>query len=129
MTHVLVATDGSEQSLKAARYLRDLFGDATIQKVSVIAVVRPLAAVPFASDFGMNFPIALDRDSEVGDQYRILGLPTTYFIGRDGVIRSLYIGQFESEERGTNVQSAIEGSELEARIQEILGSGSTGAAQ
>ena len=52
MTHVLVATDGSEQSLKAARYLRDLFGDASIRKVSVIAVVRPLAAVPFASDFG-----------------------------------------------------------------------------
>jgi nucleotide-binding universal stress UspA family protein len=52
MTHVLVATDGSEQSLKAARYLRDLFGDATVRKVSVIAVVRPLAAVPFATDFG-----------------------------------------------------------------------------
>ena len=51
MTHVLVATDGSEQSLKAARYLRDLFGTAP-EKISVIAVVRPLAAVPFASDFG-----------------------------------------------------------------------------
>ena len=51
MTHVLVATDGSEQSLKAARYLRTLFG-GSLEKVSVIAVVRPLAAVPFASDFG-----------------------------------------------------------------------------
>lgn len=51
MTHVLVATDGSEQSLKAARYLRDLFGTAP-ERISVIAVVRPLAAVPFASDFG-----------------------------------------------------------------------------
>ena len=51
MTHVLVATDGSEQSLKAARYLRDLFGTAP-EKITVIAVVRPLAAVPFASDFG-----------------------------------------------------------------------------
>ena len=52
MTHVLVATDGSEQSLKAARYLRDLLDPASVEKVSVIAVVRPLAAVPFASDFG-----------------------------------------------------------------------------
>ena len=51
MTHVLVATDGSEQSLKAARYLRTLFG-ASLERVTVIAVVRPLAAVPFASDFG-----------------------------------------------------------------------------
>jgi nucleotide-binding universal stress UspA family protein len=52
MTHVLVATDGSEQSLKAARYLRDLLAPASVEKVSVLAVVRPLAAVPFASDFG-----------------------------------------------------------------------------
>ena len=52
MTHVLVATDGSEQSLKAARYLRNLLDPASVEKVSVIAVVRPLAAVPFASDFG-----------------------------------------------------------------------------
>lgn len=51
-THVLVATDGSEQSLKAARYLRDLLDPASVEKITVIAVVRPLAAVPFASDFG-----------------------------------------------------------------------------
>ena len=52
MTHILMATDGSEQSLKAVRYLRDLLKDAAPERVTVIAVVRPLAAVPFASDFG-----------------------------------------------------------------------------
>ncbi len=52
MTHVLIATDGSEQSLKAARYLRSLLDPASLERISVIAVVRPLAAVPFASDFG-----------------------------------------------------------------------------
>ncbi len=52
MTHVLITTDGSEQSLKAARYLRSLLDPASLERVSVLAVVRPLAAVPFASDFG-----------------------------------------------------------------------------
>ena len=52
MTHVLIATDGSEQSLKAARYLHSLLDPASLERVSVLAVVRPLAAVPFASDFG-----------------------------------------------------------------------------
>jgi nucleotide-binding universal stress UspA family protein len=52
MTHVLIATDGSEQSLKAARYLHSLLNPASLERVSVLAVVRPLAAVPFASDFG-----------------------------------------------------------------------------
>ena len=63
---MLVATDGSEQSLKAARYLRDLFGDAPIQKVSVIAVVRPLAAVPFATDFGEEEHAAQQADTDPG---------------------------------------------------------------
>jgi len=66
MTHVLVATDGSEQSLKAARYLRDLFGEGAPEKISVIAVVRPLAAVPFASDFGEEEHAAQQADVDPG---------------------------------------------------------------
>lgn len=50
--HVLIATDGSQQSLKAARLLGTLVNPAALTRVSVVAVVRPLAAVPFASDFG-----------------------------------------------------------------------------
>ncbi len=48
--HVLIATDGSKQSLAAARYLRSFTDPASVGKVSVLAVVRPLAAVPFATD-------------------------------------------------------------------------------
>lgn len=48
--HVLVATDGSKQSLDAAKYLRGLVDPATVTKVGVVAVVSPLAAVPFATE-------------------------------------------------------------------------------
>lgn len=49
--HVLIATDGSKQSLEAAHFLGTLVNPATISRITVVAVVRPLAAVPFASDF------------------------------------------------------------------------------
>ena len=61
MTHVLVATDGSGTSLKAARYVVTLLG-AALEKVSVVAVIRPLAAVPFASDFGEEDQVAREQD-------------------------------------------------------------------
>lgn len=48
--HVLVATDGSKQSLDAAKYLRGLVDPATVTKVGVVAVISPLAAVPFATE-------------------------------------------------------------------------------
>lgn len=67
-THVLVATDGSGQSLKAARYVRSLLG-ASLERVSVVAVVRPLAAVPFASDFGEEEHAARD-EARTGISFR-----------------------------------------------------------
>jgi nucleotide-binding universal stress UspA family protein len=48
--HVIVATDGSKQSLTAAKYLRKLVDPDRITDVSVVAVVRPLAAVGFADE-------------------------------------------------------------------------------
>ena len=46
--HVIVATDGSKQSLAAARHLKSFADPTKITDVSVIAVIRPLAAVSFA---------------------------------------------------------------------------------
>lgn len=74
----------------------------------------------FAEDYGMEFPIVIDRDGEMKDRYRALGLPTTYFIDRDGVVRSVFRGPFVEERDGTDVQDAIGESELEQRIAEIL---------
>ena len=50
--HVLVATDGSRQSRDAARFLRKTTDPKTVTKIAVVAVVSPLAAVPFATDTG-----------------------------------------------------------------------------
>jgi peroxiredoxin len=81
-------------------------------------------ARPYAEDFGMQFPIAIDVDGEVGDEYRLLGLPMTYFIDSDGVIRSVFTGPFQAQERDREVRGAIEQSDLEQRISLILSSGS-----
>lgn len=75
---------------------------------------------PYAEDFGMEFPILIDRDGEVGDDYRLLGLPQTYFVDRDGVIQSMFIGPLLDNRDGTDVQDAISQSELDQRITEIL---------
>lgn len=48
--HVIVATDGSKQSLAAARHLKSFADPAAITDVTVVAVVRPLAAVAFADE-------------------------------------------------------------------------------
>lgn len=48
--HVIVTTDGSRQSLTAARTFKGFADPAKITDVSVVAVVRPLSSVPFADE-------------------------------------------------------------------------------
>ncbi len=48
--HVVVATDGSPQSLAAARHLTSFADPAKISGISVVAVIRPLASVAFADE-------------------------------------------------------------------------------
>ncbi len=46
-THLLLATDGSESSLEAARLVHDLLNPVALARVTVLAVVPPLETVPF----------------------------------------------------------------------------------
>lgn len=48
--HVVVTTDGSKQSLAAAKSFKSFADPAKITEISVVAVIRPLAAVSFADD-------------------------------------------------------------------------------
>lgn len=46
----------------------------------------------YAKSLGLTFTVLLDREAKVFGQYHVTGLPTTYFIDRDGVVRELAIG-------------------------------------
>ncbi|HSF37989.1 MAG TPA: universal stress protein [Nocardioides sp.] len=48
--HVIVATDGSRQSLAAAKHLKSFADPTKVTEISVVAVIRPLASVAFADD-------------------------------------------------------------------------------
>ena len=63
------------------------------------------AAAEFAKEVGITFPIALDRDNAVGNLYRNTALPTSFFIDRNGVIRSVIVGGPMSE---ALIQSKVE---------------------
>jgi cytochrome c biogenesis protein CcmG/thiol:disulfide interchange protein DsbE len=59
----------------------------------------------FAHEFGLTYPILLDRDGSVGLQYRVQGLPSTFFVSRKGVIRTVVVGGPMSD---TFIRSKVE---------------------
>ena len=64
--------------------------------------------IAFLSQIGVTFPTAADRTGEVTRQWRATGLPTTFLIDRQGIIRDVRVGAFTDgmlEERLTKVLS------------------------
>lgn len=50
------------------------------------------AVKPFMKDYGVNYPIMLGNDQVVSDYGGISGIPTTFVIDKQGVIRASFIG-------------------------------------
>lgn len=46
----------------------------------------------FVAEMGVTFPIVLDESGEIIKTYRVLGLPTTIFIDRNGVVNEVFTG-------------------------------------
>ncbi|HKZ54370.1 MAG TPA: TlpA disulfide reductase family protein [Anaerolineales bacterium] len=62
-------------------------------------------AAEFVREFGLTFPVPLDRTGEVSQTYLLRALPTTFFIDRQGVIRKVVLGGPMSE---ATIQTAVE---------------------
>jgi len=45
-------------------------------------------------DLELNYPVLLDRDGNVTDQYNFQFTPATFFIDGKGIIRNMYYGIF-----------------------------------
>jgi peroxiredoxin len=51
----------------------------------------------FMSQIGVTFPSLVDRNGDVARQWRATGLPTTFLIDRQGIIRDVRVGAFTDE--------------------------------
>ena len=55
-----------------------------------------------------DFAIVLDVDLEVGRRYNVQGLPLTFFIDADGIIRSVWSGEMNSVILAENIAKIVQ---------------------
>lgn len=53
---------------------------------------------PFVEELGLTFEILLDQDADINRLYQVIGLPTTYFIDKEGIIRIKHVGVLEEDQ-------------------------------
>jgi cytochrome c biogenesis protein CcmG/thiol:disulfide interchange protein DsbE len=54
-------------------------------------------ATSFVSTFGATWPTVVDPDGAIADAYRVVAPPQSFFIDKDGVIRSVQIGEMTGD--------------------------------
>ena len=59
----------------------------------------------FKEELGLTFPTVLDDGQKVFDRYAPFGLPSTYLLDADGVIRGVKIGPFVSQD---DIENSLE---------------------
>ena len=52
----------------------------------------PARADSFAAKVGITIPILVDRDKKVGQKYGLTGVPETFIVDKQGVLREKFIG-------------------------------------
>lgn len=81
-----------QRELPALQAAVERYGD----RVEIIGIDEGESATvvaPFVDQRGLTFTILLDSDTAVGTRYNVLGMPTTFFIDRQGVIRHIWTGE------------------------------------
>lgn len=78
-------------------YLQSLYDEHAAHGLEIIGVSVDAEGTEetirgFQKDFGMRYPIWLDPDERVQTLYMALGVPATYLIDRQGVLRWKHLG-------------------------------------
>ncbi len=77
--------------------------------VNWTAIDDPDLVPTYVEELKLSFPILLDIDSTVSEElYQLLGLPTSVFVGRDGIVREVYIGALELDNLENKIQRMLE---------------------
>lgn len=64
-------------------------------------------SIAYMQDYGITYPNAPDRASAISDDYRITGVPETFFIGKDGTIERIIIGPVNANVLHTEIAQLL----------------------
>ncbi|MBL1265604.1 TlpA family protein disulfide reductase [Candidatus Methylomicrobium oryzae] len=86
--------------------LHEELGGKDLAIIGVNLDENPEDAQAFLAQYPANFTIAADKGEQCARQFDVKAMPSTYLIGRDGVIRDVHLG-FRADE-GKALRETVE---------------------
>lgn len=64
-------------------------------------------SLAYLEEFGITYPNAPDLGSEISNQYKITGVPETFFIGKDGQVSEFVLGPVNASMLENQIQTLL----------------------
>ncbi|MFC1932120.1 TlpA family protein disulfide reductase [Chloroflexota bacterium] len=85
-------------------FLQEIYEDWTGKSPSVAMLTinikeNSTRVKDFLETYNLSLPVLLDTDGNVSNKYNITGIPTTFFIDKDGIIQEKIVGAFRNKEQ------------------------------
>ncbi len=78
-----------------------------VEFIGVAIQDSPEGVARFVSEHGLTFPIGMDSDGAIMQAYNIAGVPMTYVIGKDGLVKYMHSGVITEEELTAQIKNAL----------------------
>jgi len=91
-------------------YIQEIYEEWADKGLVVLAInigESSAKAEEFMQSYNLSFTVLLDTKQDVAQRYNISGIPTTFFIDKDGIIQDKVIGAFQNKTQIENRLSKI----------------------
>jgi len=82
-------------------YLQQVYEEWSGKGLVLLAIdigENPSLVKGFLEMNNLDLPVLLDTEKNVAEEYDIRGIPTTFFVDKDGIIQEKIVGSFPSKE-------------------------------
>jgi len=86
-----------ETDLNNLQEAHDKFAEQDFIVVAVNVEDNKEEVVQFVNKLAISFPVLLDPDGKVADQYQITGFPTGFLLDKSGIVDSSTIGELTAD--------------------------------
>lgn len=107
--------------LPAIQAVLDHERDQGFEVIAVSLQEDATDAQRFLDDLGVGPRLALDPDGSIARLYQVVGLPASFFVDRDGVIRKVWLGQMTPQQVEEFTHDALEGREASGPTEQPVG--------
>ena len=83
------------KELPSMQALKNRIPNSSFQMLTILYNDRPELGQSLVIKSGYDFPVLIDPNSTTGKQYGLTGVPETFIIDRDGILREKFIGPYD----------------------------------